>query len=103
MTLVIANARAADGATVDLVARNGVVAALGPGAAATAEPEAERHDADGRLLLPGLVEGHVHLDKTLVGLPFIPHIPAAACANGSTRRNRSAAVSTCPSPRAAGD
>ncbi|RUV30304.1 metal-dependent hydrolase, partial [Mesorhizobium sp. M1A.T.Ca.IN.004.03.1.1] len=21
------------------------------------------------------VDGHIHLDKTLIGLPFIPHIP----------------------------
>ncbi|MES2712411.1 MAG: amidohydrolase [Pseudomonadota bacterium] len=51
---------------------DGVVAAiLRPGAA---EPEAaEVLDLDGDLVLPGLVDGHMHLDKTLFGLPWMPH------------------------------
>lgn len=28
---------------------------------------------EGDLLLPGLVDGHMHLDKTLFGLPWVPH------------------------------
>ncbi|CTQ47421.1 amidohydrolase family protein [Roseibium aggregatum] len=36
---------------------------------------AARFDARDALIVPGLVDGHVHLDKTLLGLPFIPHIP----------------------------
>ncbi len=30
-------------------------------------------DAGGGLLCPGLVDGHLHLDKTLIGLPWMPH------------------------------
>ncbi|HWM12074.1 MAG TPA: amidohydrolase [Solirubrobacteraceae bacterium] len=30
-------------------------------------------DADGLLVLPGLVEAHTHLDKSLFGGPWIPH------------------------------
>lgn len=30
-------------------------------------------DMQGDLLLPGLVDGHMHLDKTLFGLPWQPH------------------------------
>ncbi|WP_458094337.1 amidohydrolase [Roseomonas sp. WA12] len=30
-------------------------------------------DLQGDLLLPGLVDGHMHLDKTLSGLPWVPH------------------------------
>lgn len=30
-------------------------------------------DLGGRLLLPGLIEGHIHLDKTLLGTPWRPH------------------------------
>jgi len=30
-------------------------------------------DLQGDLLLPGLVDGHMHLDKTLFGLPWVPH------------------------------
>jgi cytosine deaminase len=39
----------------------------------------------GRLALPGLIDGHMHLDKTLLGLPWFPHIP------GGTVRERVAA------------
>ena len=30
-------------------------------------------DAGGDLLCPGLIDGHLHLDKTLIGLPWMPH------------------------------
>ena len=30
-------------------------------------------DGDGMLLLPGFVDAHTHLDKTLLGLPWQPH------------------------------
>ena len=30
-------------------------------------------DLQGDLVLPGLVDGHIHLDKTLFGLPWMPH------------------------------
>jgi predicted amidohydrolase YtcJ len=33
-------------------------------------------------VLPGLVDGHMHLDKTLTGLPWMGH------AAGSTRMSR---------------
>ena len=32
-----------------------------------------RLDLGGALLLPGLFDGHLHLDKTLIGLPWMPH------------------------------
>lgn len=48
-----------------------IAAILPPGAAL---PHATtRHDLAGDLLLPGLVEGHVHLDKTLMGTPWQDH------------------------------
>ena len=51
---------------------SGVVAAILPPGAA--EPEAAKVlDLDGDLVLPGLVDGHMHLDKTLFGLPWMPH------------------------------
>ena len=52
---------------------DGVIAELGD-KITDSDPQIERYDAGGRLLLPGLIEGHVHLDKTLLGAPFIPHI-----------------------------
>jgi len=39
-------------------------------------------DLGGKLVLPGLVDGHMHLDKTLFGLPWMPH------AAGPTRMSR---------------
>ncbi|MEX2643247.1 MAG: amidohydrolase [Acetobacterales bacterium] len=33
----------------------------------------QRIDLGGRLLLPGLIDGHLHLDKTLLGAGWIPH------------------------------
>lgn len=30
-------------------------------------------DGQGALVLPGLVDGHIHLDKTLAVLPWTPH------------------------------
>jgi cytosine/creatinine deaminase len=82
-TLIVENAIAAGGGDTELVVVGGRIAALGAGAGAgvVAPPGAERVDAGGRLLLPGLVEGHVHLDKTLIGLPFTPHIPGASIAS----------------------
>jgi cytosine/creatinine deaminase len=32
-----------------------------------------RLDLGGALLLPGLFDGHLHLDKTVMGLPWMPH------------------------------
>src|SRR4030088_1343393 len=35
-------------------------------------------DIGGDLVLPGLVDGHMHLDKTLTGLPWMGHAAGAA-------------------------
>lgn len=80
-SVVITNARASNGAAIEALVVDGRIAGLGPNAAAGAPPDAVRHDAGGRLLAPGLIEGHVHLDKTLIGLPFIPHIPGDTIAS----------------------
>jgi cytosine deaminase len=39
-------------------------------------------DIGGDLVLPGLVDGHMHLDKTLMGLPWMAHMA------GPTRMSR---------------
>src|SRR4051812_21666138 len=41
--------------------------------AETARPGSPAIDLGGDLVLPGFVDGHMHLDKTLVGLPWLPH------------------------------
>ncbi len=38
--------------------------------ATSAAPGAEVIDCGGRILIPGLVEAHTHLDKSLIGLPW---------------------------------
>jgi cytosine deaminase len=56
---------------VDLLVRDGVYADIGPELVAPAD--AEVVELDGRLVLPGLVDAHCHLDKTLYGGPWVPH------------------------------
>ncbi|MCX5515881.1 cytosine deaminase [Kaistia algarum] len=71
--LVIAGAGTADGTLVDIVITGSTIDAIVPAGDAPASPE--RIEAAGHLVAPSFVEGHIHLDKTLLGLPFIPHIP----------------------------
>jgi hypothetical protein len=70
---LLTNARLADGRTgMALVLTAGRIAALLPPGAALPEAEAT-HDLKGALVLPALADGHMHLDKTLFGLPWIGH------------------------------
>ena len=41
-------------------------------------PAAETVDLGGRLVLPGFVDGHIHLDKSFVGDRWRPHQPVAS-------------------------
>jgi cytosine/adenosine deaminase-related metal-dependent hydrolase len=61
-----------DGARADLGLAGGRIARIAP--AGTLEG-AERLALGGALVLPGLVDGHIHLDKTYLGLPWRPHRP----------------------------
>lgn len=72
-TLVIAGATTADARRVDIVIAGETIAAIVP--AGEAPVDCDRIDAAGQLAAPSFVEGHIHLDKTLLGLPFIPHLP----------------------------
>ena len=65
MDLIIRNARLAGGVSdepTDIGVANGRIAAIGHGLTA----EAEIHDAQGRLACPGLIETHIHLDKSRI-------------------------------------
>ena len=73
--IAVENIRNAKGERVTLLIEAGRVAALGPAETLDIAQTAERIDGGGKMILPGLVDGHIHLDKTLIGLPFIPHIP----------------------------
>ncbi|MEV4160889.1 amidohydrolase [Nonomuraea dietziae] len=57
-------------APADLLVRDGVIARVGQGLDAGG---ARVVDVSGRLVLPGLVETHCHLDKTLYGGAWVPH------------------------------
>jgi cytosine/creatinine deaminase len=61
--LLLRDALLPDGRRVDLGCRDGRIAALGPLGAAEA---AVARDLDGRLVTPGLVDAHVHLDKAFL-------------------------------------
>ena len=65
MDLIIRNARLADRSSVELLdigVSNGRIVAIDRGLAA----EAEIYDAEGRLACPGLIESHIHLDKSRI-------------------------------------
>ncbi|MBT0993700.1 amidohydrolase family protein [Cellulomonas sp. DKR-3] len=101
-TFTLHRGRLADGRLVDLRVVDGAlteVTAVGPGAdpsargagaalgavdfdAWVADGGAYRGPVDlaGRLVLPPLVNGHVHLDKTFVGAPWQPHRSGATVA-----------------------
>jgi len=51
--------------------RDGMIDRIGPGI--VVEERADVLDVSGRLVLPGLVDAHCHLDKTLFGGPWVPH------------------------------
>ena len=62
MDFVVRNARLANGGTVDIGIASGRIAAIEPGLAA----DAPQHDAEGCLTCGGLIETHIHLDKSRI-------------------------------------
>jgi cytosine deaminase len=73
---VFVNTVDADGKPLNLAVQKGRFAAIGP-----ERPEtrgAEVVDLEGHLVLPGFVDGHIHLDKSIVGDRWRPHRHAAS-------------------------
>lgn len=68
--LLVRNVRPMGGVAVDLLVRDGLIVAAGPGLEADG---AIVEDGGGAILAPGLVEAHTHLDKTLLGMGWHPH------------------------------
>ena len=71
---LLTNLRLPDGGPAGrrIAIKDGRIAAIMP--ACSPDPDARQVlDLGGGLLLPGLVDGHMHLDKTLFGLPWQPH------------------------------
>jgi cytosine/creatinine deaminase len=75
------------GADGDILISAGVIERIEPDIRA---PDAEEIDVSGRLVLPGLVEAHCHLDKTLYGGAWVPHSAGEALADriATERRER---------------
>jgi len=69
-SLLLKNVRPMGGPAADVLVEAGKIAAIGAGLDAQAGCAVV--DCKGDLLLPGFVEGHVHLDKILWGLPYQP-------------------------------
>lgn len=63
----LSNATLPDGSKHDIEVLGGRIAALLPAS------DTGDLDLKGALVLPPLVDGHIHLDKTLLGLPWIPN------------------------------
>lgn len=65
--LLIKNARPLGGNLADIRIENGRIAAIGASLTTEGEPV---EDAGGRIAIPGLVDAHTHLDKSLLGYPW---------------------------------
>lgn len=63
--LVIRNVRPAGGEAADILIRDGRIAAIGRAFEAGGLPV---EDGNGAIAIPGLVEAHTHLDKTVMGM-----------------------------------
>jgi len=66
--LLLRDIRLPDGTAADVLIEDGSFTAFGCNL--TAPPGAAVEDGQGGLLLPGLIEGHTHLDKTLWDMPW---------------------------------
>jgi cytosine deaminase len=70
-TILLRNVRPMGGASADILIERGRIVAI---AAALAAPDgAAVEDGGGALALPGLIEGHAHIDKTLWGMGWAPN------------------------------
>jgi cytosine/creatinine deaminase len=67
-TLLLRNIRPYAGAATDLLIENGRITRIAP--ALNAPPGATVEEGGGDIVLPGLVEAHTHLDKTMWGMPW---------------------------------
>jgi imidazolonepropionase-like amidohydrolase len=56
-----------------VIVRNGLITSVGPSAEITVPPDAERIDARGRYLMPGLADFHVHLHSDEQLLSYLAH------------------------------
>ncbi|MDU8913921.1 amidohydrolase family protein [Aestuariicoccus sp. MJ-SS9] len=69
--LLLRNVRPFGAAATDMLIRDGRIARIAPDL--PAEPELAEEPGGGAILLPGLVEAHTHLDKSLWGMGWREH------------------------------
>ena len=86
---------------VDIVVRDGAIAAIGQGARASAE-EVEIIDGSGRLAFPGLVDAHTHMDKTLMGMGWHRHDVGPSLLNLIENERRVRRAASCRSDDSGG-
>ncbi|OJY10257.1 MAG: cytosine deaminase [Rhizobiales bacterium 62-47] len=77
MDTLFSNARLPDGTPATIAVAQGKVAHIGPDAGQNAMA-ASTVDLGGQLVLPGFVEGHIHLDTSFYGDVWRPHRPYTA-------------------------
>jgi cytosine deaminase len=75
--VVFERAKLADGTVASIGVQSGRIAAIS--AQTPLGNAARRVDLENMLVVPGLVDGHLHLDKTFIGEAWKPHQP---CTNG---------------------
>ncbi|MFT0532603.1 amidohydrolase family protein [Castellaniella hirudinis] len=68
------NGVTADGSKLDIAVAEGRIVAMGPDLPAV--PGADVVDLHGWVVVPGFVDGHIHLDKSFVGDRWYPHVMA---------------------------
>src|SRR5262245_53692583 len=97
---IVREVRGLDGALIDVAVQDGRIATLSPAAGG----EVSGADTDGRgyVLLPPLVESHVHLDKTLWGEPWRPNSAGPALKDYIANERRILATITTPIRKRAG-
>src|SRR5215813_8747278 len=71
-TLLVKNVRPMGGETTNLLVDGDGIVDIAP-ALDSPMPDTAVVDGGGRLLVPGFVDGHAHIDKSLWGLPWHPH------------------------------
>jgi cytosine deaminase len=97
---IVKAVRNIEGASIDIAVRDGRIVALTP----AAKGAAASSDIDGRghVLLPPLVESHVHLDKTLWGEPWRPNSAGPTLKDYIANERRILASVTTPIRKRAG-
>ena len=67
-SLLLCDVRPYGGAAIDILIESGRIMRIGPGLAPPAGVTVE--EGRGEIVVPGLVEAHTHLDKTMLGMPW---------------------------------